>query len=393
MDWKKKKVSESDSVVVPDNWIYIHYYEALSTLFRIENALRVFVYMILKKELGSKWSDLALSSDDSSDTTISALAKRRASQASSFGYLGFEINSPIMHLTSGELVRILTSKPYWKYFNKYFKASKEVVTLKLTEIGNIRNSLAHFRPITEGDVDVVKQNANQMLPEVESTLIDAIRCADRVPSNTEAKWFQRLRSIGTEICPLSFSQSSDREWIQVNLAFRLPQISRRPSNPTTYLNFKALKLNSAAAILKFADLYDNCIYVSEGVRTRVESHELKTAKRLSITFAQDTLAENFETIGAAISKLIEEVQHEVDLIGEDHLARGELIETVDISASRHQAQGYYWEVCQARLESPRVVSDPVEYWGDFSAYGKDFISDTCRFPWMAVNISEDDIPF
>ena len=47
MEWKQS--SEKDgATVIPSNWIYIHYYEALNTLFRVENSLRVFVYVVLK---------------------------------------------------------------------------------------------------------------------------------------------------------------------------------------------------------------------------------------------------------------------------------------------------------------------------------------------------------
>jgi hypothetical protein len=144
MDWLKVEFKEEGKIKVPSNWLFLHYYEALSILFKVENALRVLVYIVLKNKAGLKWTETSISSDDDSQTTIGALAKKRISQIQNYGYLGYQIGSPLMHLTSGELVRILISVPYWPLFKKYFKASKEVVTLKLEEIGTIKKFISTF---------------------------------------------------------------------------------------------------------------------------------------------------------------------------------------------------------------------------------------------------------
>jgi hypothetical protein len=57
MDWKSVTSKGDDAVSIPKRWLYIHYYEALNILFRMENALRVFVYAILKNEYQEKWAD------------------------------------------------------------------------------------------------------------------------------------------------------------------------------------------------------------------------------------------------------------------------------------------------------------------------------------------------
>jgi hypothetical protein len=48
MDWHQAK-QVNEAVQIPDRWLHLHYYEALNILFRFENALRVFVYVILKR--------------------------------------------------------------------------------------------------------------------------------------------------------------------------------------------------------------------------------------------------------------------------------------------------------------------------------------------------------
>lgn len=51
MDWKSANKNEDDTFDIPMRWLHIHYFEALNILFRMENALRVFVYIILKIKL------------------------------------------------------------------------------------------------------------------------------------------------------------------------------------------------------------------------------------------------------------------------------------------------------------------------------------------------------
>ena len=72
MDWKQAKNSENNIYDIPGDWIKIEYFEALNILFRVENSLRVFVYIILKNEFQDKWKDLSITSDDEESSTISA---------------------------------------------------------------------------------------------------------------------------------------------------------------------------------------------------------------------------------------------------------------------------------------------------------------------------------
>ena len=58
MDWQKSSSSEDGTVVVPRSWLFTHYYDALNVLFRIENALRLFTYVVLKEQHGQKCSEV-----------------------------------------------------------------------------------------------------------------------------------------------------------------------------------------------------------------------------------------------------------------------------------------------------------------------------------------------
>ena len=127
MEWEKAEVISKElntTYKIPNRWLFIHYYEALNILFRIENSLRVFVYAILKNTFYDDWTNIQIDISDDQKMTISAIAKKRIRQAQDFGYLGYEISSPLMHLNSGELIRMITSAEYWKYFSTYLRGKK-----------------------------------------------------------------------------------------------------------------------------------------------------------------------------------------------------------------------------------------------------------------------------
>ena len=125
-----------------------------------------------------------------------------------------------MHLTSGELIRIILADSYWPFFKEYFPASKDLVRTKLEEIGNVRNSLAHFRSIKEDDVQVVKQNANQVLSSVELALKSVIECSIVVPTNCEEPWYKSLKTLGGQYLSLAFRQSEDEKGIRIELILK-----------------------------------------------------------------------------------------------------------------------------------------------------------------------------
>ena len=112
-------------------------------------------------------------------------------------------------------------------FKDFFRAARNVVTLKLQEIGIIRNALAHFRPLSSNDVEVGKQNANQMLSLVEKTLIDLLQCGSNVPTNTHDEWYGSLRNLGTDLISLRFSQSSDESWVRINLRQKITVVGNK----------------------------------------------------------------------------------------------------------------------------------------------------------------------
>jgi hypothetical protein len=211
MDWKSVKVKDGGAIEIPERWLHLHYYEALNILFRMENALRVFVYVVLKNRYRDKWTETALQTIDEEQSTIAAVAAKRIAQARGYGYLGYDVSSPLMYLNSGELTRIITSDSYWDLFKPHFRGKREIIKTKLDEIGTVRNSLAHFRPVKLDDIELIKQNVNHVFVGIEQYLAEMTLANRVVPTNTAAKWYKDLSTVGSTTCKVQlFQDRSDR---------------------------------------------------------------------------------------------------------------------------------------------------------------------------------------
>lgn len=395
MEWYRHSKNQDGTITVPDNWIFINYYEALSLLFRIENALRMFVYIVLKDELGEAWETLEISSDEKGKMTISALAKQRIEQNRDFGYLGYPINSPLMYLTSGELVRIIIHDSYWKHFKPYFMAAKNVVTLKLQEIGNIRNALAHFRPIKPDDTEVVKQNANQVLIVVEKTLVDIVRCDQVIPTNTEEEWYSTLRSVGTQEAQLLFSQSVDNKWVRVTMCYYPPILRQAPLGSASWKSYRTINIRALDVLQSYHGLASSVIFLSEEIPYMLMPQDFKPKfqKRLAFTFSRKTLAEKYDELKKQFEQVVKQISSETELLSEDQLARGRILNCCTISAKRTGSDDQpFWDWNQSSLRTPVQAEYPAEFWRPLDASDPNFISNTEKYPWMPASVSETEFP-
>lgn len=395
MNWQAAERSSDGALKVPDNWLFPHYYEALTVLFRVENALRLFVYVILKDHYGPKWQDLEISSDEEAKTTIAALAKRRIVQGNTFGYLSCPTQSPLMHLTSGELVRLIAHDSYWPAFKDYFPAAKNVVTLKLQEIGIIRNAIAHFRPVSSDDVEVAKQNANQMLSKVEHTLTGLIQCAQTVPTNTKEDWYLQLRTLGTDAVSLRFSQSSDGSWVRIALVHRVTVISGSPDTKSIWQHYRIACVTTPALFDVSQVLRRRAILLTERIRRLRLGKDLCPLgeKEVCLTFSRRVLAEAHAELKAALEEALTLIIQETDLLKEDQLAQGSLMQLRWLVARQvGSGDSSYWSIDESALSSPPPDEALPEYWGHVTA-GSNFISDTESYPWIPVKVSEEDVPF
>ncbi|MBK8943782.1 MAG: hypothetical protein IPM32_00790 [Ignavibacteriae bacterium] len=394
MDWSKISKTETEALNVPSDWLFVHYYEALNILFRFENSLRVFVYIILKNEFKENWDNIKFTINDS-ETSIIAISKKRINQAKVFGYLGYEVISPLLHLTSGELIEIIVSDSYWKLFKKYFLGSKEVMKNKLLEIGVIRNSLAHFRPIKEDDVEVIKQNVKQTMLGVEECLTQLLDSFNFVPTNNDEVWYKQLTTIGSDFAKFDYRQSSNEEWIRVFIKFN-STITKKEHYSDKYISCRLTNLKCSNLLINYPKLTKHITFLTESAYSTVDkSKDIEYRKYISIIFSKDCLINNFEEIGDEFKNILIKIASETELIKKDHLARGTLVENVSSSVRLVGDDKFQrWESDKTNLFEDYSPIHPIEYWGKDDYPRTNFITSTNRYPWMPSNIAEcNDLPF
>lgn len=217
MSWSKAEYDEN-AYTIPDNWLLIHYYEAFSLLFRIENAMRVFVYVILKNSHQEKWIECTTQNDDQFKE-LRAIYNHRKKISEDFGYIGVKSSSPMMYLSFGELYTLILSERYWPLFKHYFQAKKDVVKYKFDEINTIRNSLAHFRPINENDVSLIINNSQHTLPIVYELLNKITSINKDLPTNTTDEWYLNFQKMSTKLINVSSTQSECKKWISIKIKY------------------------------------------------------------------------------------------------------------------------------------------------------------------------------
>lgn len=389
MEWHPAEAGENHNFKIPERWLHIYYYEALNILFRFENALRIFVYVVLKRQFGKEWDLTALGDG----ITIRTETKKRIHQAREHGYLGYDVSSPMLFLNGGELAQIITADVYWKHFAPFFRASKAIVLTKLQEIGTVRNSLAHFRPIRQDDLDLIKQNSKHLLIAVEDCLVQLTSISDVVPTNSEDIWYKEIKPIGNEYWRTNLLLSRDQQWVRVQLAYAIPVLKAITSG-SRYRNYKVGTLRTAQILNLYPLIRESCIYLSEGsVFPRIiENETLEAAKTLSVIFSRDTLERRVHEIASEIREMALKVEAETELIQQDGLARGELIEVKNISAVLADG-AKYWSFNTDSLITPVADIADVEYWGLRVHFASDFISSTSHYPWMPSSVSDEEIPF
>lgn len=382
MEWESYSKNENDRPILPASWLYAHYFEAMNILFRVENSLRVFVFAILKRQFKEKWLDIKADQNDS----IKTICKRRSDQTKSHAYLGYNLTCPMMFLTTGELLNIIKQEKNWPLFKPYFLGSKSVMENKLDEIVNIRNSFAHFRPVKEDDIEVLKQNSKHTLILIEDCLGNLFQQNTTVPTNTKEEWYKELRTVGTDRAILHFRQSEDEEWISIEFKFTLKILAKHEGRRAT--RYTALNIKPSAILSKHSNLAKNIIYLSERLPfsylTKEQNPEIY--KSVTFVFPKNNLSENWREVKEEIERLLSQIVEESDLITQDNLAKGDLVETSS-ALIRFTPNLPKARVDLEKFKCKVGKNDPPEYWGDFIGSFENFISNTEQFPWMPAEIS------
>ena len=119
------------------------------------------------------------------------------------------------------------------------------------------------------------------------------------------------------------------------------------------------------------------------------------SKQLSLIFSKNAILEHHQEIADQIRDVLVKIETETELVQQDNLARGELIELAGISASLQKGEkSEWWSTNTDNLKCRFGEYDPPEYWGNIGLFESDFIAGSIRYPWMPSDISkEDEVPF
>lgn len=149
-----------------------NYYDTFEILFKFENWLRIFVYVILKLNYGSAWINTKINEKD----TISTIFKRRLYEMRTMGHIGRVTNNPMLHLTLDDLMHIISNDTNKKFFNPYLPASIErVYKPKLLEIIQIRNNLVHFREVNRSESNRLSILMEDFLKPIKILLLELVQ--------------------------------------------------------------------------------------------------------------------------------------------------------------------------------------------------------------------------
>jgi hypothetical protein len=157
-----------------------------------------------------------------------------------------------------------------------------------------------------------------------------------------------------------------------------------------------MNIKVAQLLNKYTSLTNQTICVNEYIpglfSKKVEN--IQIYKEIRFTFSRKNIEKNYNEIKIQLEDIVLQISNEVELIKNDNLARGILIEAVNSSFDKHSESEYYtWESSQFVTEFDEY--SPVEYWGNLNYPTSNFVTDTEQYPWMPVTISDDkdDLPF
>ena len=255
--------------------------------------------------------------------------------------------------------------------------------------------MAHFRPIKEDDIELIKQNVKHALVGIEECLSEMTRTYNVVPTNTKDNWYRGLITLGTEQCEMQLFQSNNEEWLRVEVIFK-SKILSRTKHWEEFISYQVLNLMTPAIIPQYPAIAKFATYISEYVPLISMNKEQMPffSKNISLVFSRHVLEENYESIQASVKDMLLQIQNESELVQKDNLAKGKLIESVRTFADlKKEGEKENWVIEKNPLTCLFREDDPAEYWGDLGLHHRDFIGGISKYPWMPSYISSKESVF
>ena len=219
---------------------------------------------------------------------------------------------------------------------------------KLDEIGCVRNALAHFRPLKQEDVALLKQNAKHVLTNVEETIEEVCGCYAPVPTNTTESWYSDLVTLGSDHCKVALTQSPKTAWVGISVNYSVPVLSKTDYGSWHYIQLLNL---SAVPSLEMSDaLRESVTFASEQAICPPYTLEegFSATKGVQFVISRSALATDHTKIKSDLETLLREIERETELISQDNLAAGRLVRNVTLVA----------EVPKADAKDKRLKAEP-----------------------------------
>jgi hypothetical protein len=214
-----------------------------------------------------------------------------------------------------------------------------------------------------------------------------------VPTNTMESWYKNLTTLGSKLCAVQLFQDSSENWIRVQIRYACALLGA--SAPGKYRSFTVSNLISPAVIKCFPDLACHATFVTESVASAKMSENINPEfrKHVSLVFAKAVVVQQHETITDQMKNVLLSIETETELLKQDHLARGQLVDSVRLWSMLQTSpdkQRQWWDTEYDKLKCEFGENDPSEYWGEIGRFTSDFIAGTRKYPWMPSAISKSD---
>jgi hypothetical protein len=255
--------------------------------------------------------------------------------------------------------------------------------------------LAHFRPVTQDEVNVIRQNIKHVFRGIEACLGEITSCHKVVPTNTQDDWYKTLSTLGNELCKLSLYESPNGRWVRLEMDFSCVLINVSDAGFGT--SYELLNLSSPEILRHFEAISKRVIFLSEYMPrpSMPEDRRPVYHKQISLMFSAKSMREGHEELRADLTSILSLIVEERDLITADHLARGRLLraDTVYVWFSKDDKGGGHWNMREDSLLSTSPADAPPEFWGTIGRWQGSFLDRTNQYPWMSGPVSKDSFPF
>jgi hypothetical protein len=120
----------------------------------------------------------------------------------------------------------------------------------------------------------------------------------------------------------------------------------------------------------------------------------KFRKRVSLVFNKAALLDHHSQVSNEMKELLLKIETETELVQQDNLARGDVVDSARISSSARKSDSFkWWNTSTDDMKSEFGENDPPEYWGETNLSLGDFIAGSPKYPWMPSDISKEENPF